>query len=77
MLLDLGSTHNFIILRVAIQDNYFIYSPNNFEVMIINEGKISYKRKYRNVRLNMGDNQLQSDMYVLPLGGFDVILGAQ
>ena len=35
------------------------------------------KWKSRNVHISMGDYNLRSDMFALPLGGCDVVLGAQ
>lgn len=76
MFIDSESTHNFIDSRVDKKANYYTQPQNSFELMISNIGKISYKGKCCNVRINMGDCQLQSDMYALPLGGRDVVLGA-
>lgn len=77
ILFNLGSTHNFINLRVVKHDNYFIYSQNNLEVIIGNRGKLACKRKHYNVKLNIEDYQMKSDMYVLILGWCNVILRAQ
>ena len=45
--------------------------------MIANGGTLPYKGKCHNVRISMGDYNLCSDMFSLPLGGCDVVLGAQ
>lgn len=60
--------------NVAKNTHSYIYPQNNFEVMIKNGGKIASKGWYHNVRLSMSDYKMQSDIYVLPLDGCDVIL---
>ena len=45
--------------------------------MITNGGTLACKGKCLNVRISMGDYKLHSDMFSLPLGGCDVVLGAQ
>jgi len=45
--------------------------------MIGNGGRFFCKGKYCNVKLNMDDYHMKSDMYVTPLGGYDVELGFQ
>lgn len=43
--------------------------------MIGNGGKIACKLQCRNIKLNMGDYKMQDDMYVIPLGWCDMVLG--
>ena len=45
--------------------------------MIANGGTLPCKGKCLNVHISMGDYNLCSDMFSLPLGGCDVVLGAQ
>ena len=75
ILLDLGSTHNFIDPWVANNAKFYIHPTNNFEVMVGNGGKITCKGTCHNVKLSMGHYNLKSDMYALPLGGCDIVLG--
>lgn len=77
ILIDSGSTHNFIDPRIAKQADCFIHPCSSFEVMIANGGTLPCKGKCRNVRLSIGDYNMRSDMFALPLGGCDVVLGAQ
>lgn len=77
MLLDLRSTHNFIDPRVERDVICYIHPTNNFEVMIGNGRKIACKGTCCNIKINMGNYILKSDMYALPLGRYDIILGAQ
>ena len=72
-----GSTHNFIDTWIAKQANCFVHPCSSFEVMISNGGALPCKGKCCNVRISIGDYNLRSDMFSLPLGGCDVVLGAQ
>ena len=45
--------------------------------MITNEGTLPCKGKWRNVGISIGDYKLCSNMFSFPLGGCDVVLGAQ
>lgn len=46
-------------------------------MMIGNGGKITCKGWYCNIKLSMGDYKMKKDMYVIPLGGCDMVLGIQ
>ena len=45
--------------------------------MISNGGTLPCKGKCRNVHISIGYYKLRSNMFSFPLGGFDVVLGAQ
>ena len=77
ILIDSGSTHNFIDPRIAKQVDCFIHPYSSFEVIIANGGTLPCKGKCRNVHISMGYYNLHSNMFALPLGGGDVVLGAQ
>lgn len=77
ILLDLGSTHNFIDPQVAKAIDSYIHPTNNFKVMVGNGKKIACKGTCQNVKLSMGQYTLKSDMYILPLEGCDIVLGIQ
>ena len=49
ILIDFGSTHNFIDPRIAKQDDYFIHPCSSFEVMIAKGGTLPCKGKCHNV----------------------------
>jgi hypothetical protein len=40
ILVDSGSTHNFIQHRISQEVNYYIYAINNFQIMISNGGSL-------------------------------------
>ena len=45
--------------------------------MIVNGSNLPCKGKCRNVHISIEDYNLHSDMFALPLGECDVVLGAQ
>ena len=73
ILIDFGSTHNFIDPRITKEADCFIHPCSSFEVMIANGGTLPCKGK---CHISMGDYNLRSDMFALPLGICDVVLGA-
>ena len=77
MLIDCGSTHNFIHCKLAKALNCFIYPTLVFRVMIANEGTINCSGKFHKITLTMGEYVLNSPMLAIPMGGVDVVLGVQ
>ena len=77
ILIDSGSTHNFIDPQIAKQDDLFVHPFSSSEVMIANGGTLSCKGKCHNVCISIGDYNLHSDIFSFPLGGCHVVLGAQ
>ena len=45
ILIDSGSTHNFINPQIAKQADYFIHPCSNFEVMVSNGGTLTLQRE--------------------------------
>ena len=77
MLINLGSTHNFMNKKLATLLNCFIYLASEFQVLIIDGGTISYLRKCHSIKLSLGDYQLDTPTYVISMGVVDIILGVQ
>jgi hypothetical protein len=75
VLIDSGSTHNFIDKKLARNLNCFVYPVKNFHVLVANGGSIDCVGKCHNLKLNMGEYNLESPMYSIPIGGVDVVLG--
>jgi hypothetical protein len=65
ILVDTRSTHNFININVAKRLNLFVYPVTDIRV------------KCHKVKLQIGDYELESRFYTVPLGGVDVVLGIQ
>jgi hypothetical protein len=77
LLIDSGSTHNFIHYKLSKALNCFIYPMPYFQLMIANGGTIIFSRKFDKINLTMGEYVMNSPMISIPMGGFDVILGVQ
>jgi hypothetical protein len=76
ILVDSGSTHNFIHRRIAQETHCYIHVVNNFQIMIANGGSMKCGGRFENVRLQIGDYHLKSHMFVIDIGGCDIVLGA-
>ena len=66
----------YIPRMIKVRQMHF-HPCSSFEVMISNGGTLPCKGKCRNVRISMADYNLCYEMFALPLGGCDVVLGAQ
>eukprot|EP00253_Pinus_taeda_P006169 PITA_06169 len=77
VLIDSGSTHNFIHCKVTKELNCFLYLEPKCQVMISNGGTINCSGKCHNVKLSMGEYVVTSPMLSIPMGGADVVLGVQ
>ena len=77
MLIDSGSTHNFIHCKVANELNFFLYPAPECQVMVENGGTINFFGKCHNIKLTMGEYVLNSPMLSIPMGGVDVVLGVK
>ena len=77
MLIDSGSTNNFIHCKLAKVPNCFVYLAPEFQVMIADEGTINCSGKCHNLNLAMGEYVLNSPMISIPMGDVDVVLGFQ
>ena len=77
MLIDSGSTHNFIQCKLVKVLNFFVYIAPEFQVMIVDGGTINCSGKIHNINLAMGEYVLNSPMIFIPTDGVDVGLGFQ
>jgi hypothetical protein len=55
ILVDSGSTHNFIHRHISQETNFYIRAINNFQIMISNGGSMKCGGLCENVRLQIGD----------------------
>jgi hypothetical protein len=76
ILVDSGSTHNFIHRRIAQETHCYIHAINNFQIMIANGGSMKCGGRCENVHLQIGDYHLKSHMFAIDMGGCDIVLGA-
>jgi hypothetical protein len=76
ILVDSGSTHNFIHRRITQETNCYIHAINNFQIMIVNGGSMKCGGRCENVHLQIGEYHLKSHMFSIDMGGCDIVLGA-
>jgi predicted aspartyl protease len=77
ILVDTGSTHNFMDINVARKLNLFVYPAADIRVMVADGKKIDGVGKCHKVKLQIEDYELETGFYTVPLGGVDVVLGIQ
>jgi hypothetical protein len=77
VLIDSGSTHNFIHYKLAKALNCFVYLVPEFQVMIADGGTINCLGKCNKINITMGEYVMNSPMISIPMGGADVVLGIQ
>jgi carbamoylphosphate synthase small subunit len=75
VLIDSGSTHNFIHYKLAKALNFFVYPAPKFQVMIADGGTINCSGKCNKINLTMGEYVMNIPMIYIPMGGVDFILG--
>ena len=71
VLIDTGSTHNFVHCKVAKELNCFLYLALEFQVMV---ATINFSIRCHNIKLTMSAYVLNSPMISIPMGGADVVL---
>jgi hypothetical protein len=76
ILVDSGSTYNFIHRRISQETNCYICAVNNFQIMIANDGSMKCRGRCENVCLQIGDYHLKSHMFAIDMGGCDIVLGS-
>ena len=75
MLIDSGSTHNFINYKLSKYLNWFVFIAPEFQVIIAYRGCINCYGKCHSIKLNMGEYLLDSPMISIQMGCGDVVLG--
>ena len=72
-----SSTHNFINVNLAKVFKLFIFLVPNMKVMVADGKKTGNVGKCHKVKLQMQEYNLESDLFVVPLGRIDVVLGIE
>jgi hypothetical protein len=75
ILVDSGSTHNFVHYHIAQETHCYIHAVNNFQIMIGNGGSMKCGGHCENVCLQIGNYHLKSHMFAIDMGGCDIMLG--
>jgi hypothetical protein len=76
ILVDSGSTHNFIHHCIAQETHCYIHVVNNFQIMISNGGSMKCGEHCENVHYQIGDYHLKSHIFAIDMGCCDIVLGA-
>jgi hypothetical protein len=77
VLIDSGSTHNFIHYKLAKALNCFVYPTPEFQVMIADGGTINCLGKCNKINITMGEYVMNGPMISIPMGDADVVPGIQ
>ncbi|KAA8522007.1 hypothetical protein F0562_012679 [Nyssa sinensis] len=77
VLVDSGSTHNFISEVLAKKVGLQPIQGGQFEVMVASGERLSSQGKCKGVKLLLQGIPVSADFYLLPLEGYDIVLGTQ
>ncbi|KAF5761352.1 putative retrotransposon gag domain, aspartic peptidase domain superfamily [Helianthus annuus] len=77
VLVDGGSTHNFISQTLVDQLGLTIEKDVNFEVLVANEDTLVCAGRVRNLTIMFSGYTLTTDLFVLPIVAHPVVLGIQ
>jgi hypothetical protein len=76
-LLDSGCTHNFISAAAAHQSGILIQRRPRLTTMVANGERITCAGVLRNASLHLEGELYPADLFVMPLAGYDVVLGTR
>ena len=74
VLVDSGSTRNFIHKRIVEETHCCVPLVSNFQIMIANGGMMPCGGCCENVKLQLGDYHLKTHMFSINMGGCDTVL---
>lgn len=77
ILIDSGSTHNFMDPRVAEQLNCEIKPPQMRKVAVADGGKLTVRGRVEKFEWRFQNASFTQDMMLIPLGNCDMVLGVQ
>ncbi|KAG7585117.1 Retrotransposon gag domain [Arabidopsis thaliana x Arabidopsis arenosa] len=77
MLVDSGSTHNFIDPRVAERLQCELLPAGKTRVTVADGRRVGVSTRINNLKWNFRATEFSGDFLVLPLGGCDAVLGVQ
>eukprot|EP00267_Zea_mays_P046571 XP_020398954.1 uncharacterized protein LOC109942005 [Zea mays] len=76
-MLDSGSTHNFISEVAAARTGLPLEHRPRLTAMVANGERVACVGVIRNAPLDIGGHCFPADLYVMPLAGYDVVLGTR
>ncbi|XP_058111277.1 uncharacterized protein LOC131254302 [Magnolia sinica] len=77
VLVDSGSTHNFISERLANELRLPVVPTERFTVRVANGDKLKCQGRFEEVRVDLQGTLFSLTLYSLPLTGLDLVLGIQ
>ncbi|GKV19872.1 hypothetical protein SLEP1_g30072 [Rubroshorea leprosula] len=77
ILIDFGTTHNFLDSKLAQELGCKLEDVKQFQVSMANDSQLSGSRRVADFTWKMKGLEFQLEMLLLPLGEYDVILGIQ
>jgi hypothetical protein len=77
ILIDNGSSHNFIHHRISQEVNCYICVIDNFQIIISNGGSMKCGGRCENVWLQIGQYHLKYHMFYIDMGGCDIVFGIE
>lgn len=77
ILIDSGSTHNFLDPEIASKLQCEIKAPRLRRVAVADGGKLTMKRRVDQFQWRFQNSNFTQDMMLIPLGNFDMVLGVQ
>lgn len=75
VLIDSGSTHNFISNRLASMLRLPVRPKETFPVWVANREKLTCQGRYDKVQVELQGTEFYLTLFSLPLSGLDLILG--
>ncbi|KAK8919224.1 hypothetical protein KSP39_PZI021927 [Platanthera zijinensis] len=77
ILIDSGSTHNFINPEVALKIGHPVDRNAAFQVMVTDGSKLRCEGALKGVEIQLTGYVCRTDVYLLPIKGSDMVLGVQ
>lgn len=74
-LLDLGSTHNFIVEDVALHTGLPLQRYPHLTATVATGERVTCPGVIRQALLTIGDDAFCADLIIMPLAGYDLVLG--
>jgi hypothetical protein len=76
-LLDSGSTHNFISEEAARRSSLPLLPRPHLTTLVTNGERVTCAGVIRDAPLLIDGDSFSADLYVMPLAGYDVVLGTR